>query len=425
MEREDIVISTDDESKSAENEIVTTVEDETDYKGKKQRKHGNMRIIVITAVITIFATMALTTVLFFSRFGGALNFASRYYKLYEIENVINSCYIGETDSESLLDYAASGLVAGTGDQWSSYLSADELASYSANLANSYVGIGVTVTKEDGAYIYVSKVDENGGAYETGIQVGDYIKAVDGTDIKDKELSEVTELIKGEEGTTVALTIVRNGEELSFTAERRSIAEHSMEYEMIGNVGYVKLLNFYDNSGDEFIAAVDDLISQGAQSFVFDVRFNGGGYLKELMKMLDYLLPEGVIFQMEDINGEITTTESDASCIDMPIAVLINDNTISAAEYFAAAIREYDRGSLVGTPTMGKGYSQRLFYLSDGSAINLSNAKYYTPKGECLAGVGLTPDVEIDIDYEEYYGVYYGTLSHEEDSQLQAALESVK
>ena len=180
-----------------------------------------------------------------------------------------------------------------------------------------------------------------------------------------------------------------------------------------------------NTGNDFIAAVDDLISQGADSLVFDVRFNGGGYLHELLKMLDYLLPEGVIFNSEDINGNTATNESDAECIELPMTVLVNDMTYSAAEYFAEAIREFGWGSVVGGQTTGKGYSQILIKPSDGSAVNLSTMKYYTPNGTCLAGVGITPDVVIETDEEEYYGVYYGILDREEDSQLASALELVR
>ena len=187
----------------------------------------------------------------------------------------------------------------------------------------------------------------------------------------------------------------------------------------------KRQNFHRGAGDEIIETTNSLLDSGAGSIVYDVRFNGGGYLDELLKALDYLLPEGTIFVTEDINGQRYTEESDAECIDVPIAVLVNDSTYSAAEYFAETLREFGRATVVGQKTTGKGYSQQVFYLSDGSAINLSTMKYFTPDGTCLAGVGITPDVPVDISDEEYVGVYLGTLAHGEDTQLQAAVESVK
>ena len=198
-----------------------------------------------------------------------------------------------------------------------------------------------------------------------------------------------------------------------------------EQDLNGDVGYIKILNFYDNTAADFIIAVEDVMSKGAKGLVFDVRYNGGGYLRELYNMLDYVLPEGVIFRTEDKEGNEYTKESDSSCIEMPIAVLINDMSISAAEYFAAVISEYNWGTLVGTNTLGKGYSQELIYLSDGSAINLSTMRYFTPNGVCLAGVGLTPDVIVEISDEEYVGLYYDSVSHEEDTQLQKAIEIVR
>ena len=412
----------EDNNFEIENEIVEEVEENIEIKVKKPRRWPT---IVITAVITIFVTLGLSTFLFFSTFGDALNVALRYKKLYEIETIIESQFIGDATFTEILDGAASGMVAGIGDQWSSYLPAEELAAYNDNRANSYVGIGVTVSKNVGEYIYVSEVNPNGGAYNAGILSGDYIKEVEGIDILDMALEDVTALIKGEEGTTVNLTIIRDGNDIDITVERLRVIEPSIESELIGDVGYVKILNFYNNTADDFILAVDTLKSKGASSLVFDVRFNGCGYLRELYKMLDYVLPEGVIFRTEDKEGNEYTKESDASCVELPVVVLINDMSISAAEYFAAVISEYNWGTLVGTNTLGKGHSQELIYLSDGSAVNLSTMRYFTPNGLCLAGVGLTPDVTVEISDEEYVGLYYGSVSHAEDTQLQKAIEILK
>ena len=403
-------------------EVLNEVEETSEIVVKKIRRWP---AVVITAIITLFITMGLTTVLFFSTFGDALNVALRYKKLYEIETIVESQFIGDATFSEILDGAASGMVAGIGDQWSSYLSAEELSAYNDNRTNSYVGIGVKVTKNVGEYIYVSEVNINSGAYFAGVLVGDYIKEVEGIDVLNMALEDVTTLIKGEEGTNVNLTIIRDGKDIGIAVERVRVIEPSVEHELIGDVGYIKILNFYDNTAADFIIAVEDVMTKGAKGLVFDVRYNGGGYLRELYNMLDYVLPEGVIFRTEDKEGNKYTKESDSSCVEMPIAVLINDMSISAAEYFAAVISEYNWGTLVGTNTLGKGYSQELIYLSDGSAINLSTMRYFTPNGVCLAGVGLTPAVVVEISDEEYVGLYYDSVSREEDTQLQKAIEIVR
>ena len=412
----------EDKNTELENINVDDTDESTETDTVEVKRSRRWPTIVITAVITLLVTMVITTVLFFSTFGDALNVALRYKKLYEIETIIESRFIGDAEFSEILDGAASGMISGIGDQWSSYISADELAAYNDNRSNSYVGIGITVSKNVGEYMYISEVNPTGGAYNAGMLPGDYVKSVEGIDILDMELESVTELIKGEEGTKVDITIIRDGKDINVSVERLRVVEASIEYEMIGNVGYIRILNFYDNTAADFKSAVETVIAEGAAGLVFDVRYNGGGYLRELYQMLDYVLPEGVIFRTEDREGNEYTEESDASCVDMPIAVLINDMSISAAEYFAAVISEYNWGTLVGINTLGKGYSQELIYLSDGSAVNLSTRRYFTPNGICLAGVGLTPDIVVEISDEEYVGLYYKTVTHDDDTQLQKAIE---
>ena len=388
-------------------------------------KKRSAKTIIITAVITAIAVLALSAAAFIYFFGDAVEFKSKYPKLVELAEVIDNQYIGEYNPDDLSEAAAYDMVTATGDQWSYYISADDLEEHIMTSNNKYVGVGITVSKADGEYITVEAVEAGGSAAEAGIIPGDLITAVDGTDILSMSLNDVKDLISGEEGTTVELTVSSNGESKTMTLERKSIKIESVNYRMIDDIGYVKIANFYENTADDFIAAVDSLIEQGANGLVFDVRYNGGGYLHELMDMLDYLLPEGVIFRSEDKDGNTYTEQSDAECVNLPMAVLVNDMTYSAAEYFAEAIREFDCGTVVGSKTSGKGYSQNLIYLSDGSAVNLSTMKYYTPNGTCLAGVGITPNTEIEVSDEEYYGVYYGTVDDSGDSQLQAALQSVK
>ena len=195
--------------------------------------------------------------------------------------------------------------------------------------------------------------------------------------------------------------------------------------MLDGIGYIRLDNFYTGTGDDFIRTAESLLEQGASALVMDVRFNGGGYVSELTQMLDYLLPEGTIFHMEFTDGTVHETSSDAGCVDCPMAVLVNDCSYSAAEYFAEAIREFDCGIVGGQATTGKGYSQTMIRLSDGSGVNLSTARYFTPNGSSLAGTGIQPDIPVETDEDEYFAVYYGVLPREEDHQLQAVLEALR
>ena len=189
----------------------------------------------------------------------------------------------------------------------------------------------------------------------------------------------------------------------------------------GQIGYVKIANFDTRCFDETSAAIDALLDDGAQALIFDVRNNGGGYKDELVKILDRLLPEGILFQSEDYSGTKQTDRSDAACIELPMAVLVNQDSYSAAEFFAAALQEYDWATVVGTKTCGKGNFQTAFTLSDGSMLNLSIGKYYTPQGRSLTDLGVTPDVEIEYDDETYAKLYYSQLEDADDTQLQAAL----
>lgn len=217
-------------------------------------------------------------------------------------------------------------------------------------------------------------------------------------------------VRGEEGTFVTLTILRGEESFPVSVERRSIQTPVATYEMLdGQIGYIKIANFDTRCAEETNAAMDELIAQDAKALIFDVRNNGGGYKNELVKALDKILPEGILFQSEDYQGSKQIDRSDADCIDLPMAVLVNQDSYSAAEFFAAAIQEYDWGTVVGTKTVGKGNFQTAFTLSDGSMLNLSIGKYYTPQGRSLTDTGVIPDIEITLSDEDGAKLYYGQL----------------
>ena len=338
--------------------------------------------------------------------------------------LIRTSFVGEYEESDVIDNAMAGMIAGTGDRWSYYLSPESYQAEMEHRANAYVGIGVTVdySREEG--LSIVGVTAGGPAEEAGLQPGELITAVDGVSAVGEDREEAMDLIQGEEGTTVVLTVQDEaGTEREVTVERRNIESDPVSYEMLeGDVGYVQISNFFSRSADGLKAAVDDLQSRGARALVFDVRTNGGGYLDELTAMLDYLLDEGPILQTRSHTGAEEVVESDAACVDLPMAVLVNADTYSAAEIFAGELQERGVGVIVGVPTSGKGYSQQTFLLPNGGAVGLSTAAYFTGEGVSLIGTGLTLDREVALTEEQAAQLAAGTLEHGEDPQLQAALE---
>ena len=345
-------------------------------------------------------------------------------KLQQLQALIEEKFIGDADSTALEDAAADAMVKATGDRWSYYISAEDYEAYTENMNNAYQGVGITITVEDGG-MRIVEVYAGSGAAEAGLEPQDLLIAVEDTDVRGMETGDVRDLIRGAENTFVTLTVLRNGEELRFQVERRQVEIPVVFSQMITEtVGYVAIDNFDTRCAQEAIAAIEDLLGQGARKLLFDVRYNPGGYADELVELLDYLLPEGDLFRTIRYDGQAHVDTSDANCLDMPMAVLINADSYSAAEFFAAALQEYEAATVVGEKSVGKGYFQNTFRLSDGSAVALSVGKYFTPKGVSLAEVGVTPDVECPVDEDTAAMIYYGTLEPLEDPQILAALEAL-
>ena len=347
-------------------------------------------------------------------------------KAAEVQEIIETYFIDDYDEDTLADGAASGMVDATGDEWSYYLSADEVAAYEESMANAYVGVGITITEDaEAGGMRVEEVVSGGPAEEAGIRMGDLLLAVEGEDVLPLGIDGTRNLVRGEEGTHVNMHFSRNGTEYDVSVERRSIETPVVTGELLDeNIGYIKIGNFDERSAAETIAFVKDLIGQGAEALLFDVRFNPGGYADELVKVLDYLLPEGDLFRSVDYAGREEVDTSDASCVELPMAVLVNEDSYSAAEFFAAALQEYEWATIVGSQTYGKGNFQTAFYLSDGSMVNLSIGKYYTPGGKSLSETGVTPDVVVDLDDEQYALLYYNALEQADDPQFQAAIDTL-
>lgn len=369
---------------------------------------------VLVAVLSSFATLAVSAFLPDPSAG----------KLEQLSALIDERFVGEADMTQLEDSAAAAMITATGDRWSYYIPASEYQSYREQSENAYVGVGITIQQtEESMGFAIIAVEPEGPAAEAGIQPGDVLIMVEDEDVRGITMEEVKEKVKGEEGSSVKLTVLRYGDHRSFTVERRQVLTKVAEWEMLdNNIGLVTIVNFDERCAEETIRAVENLIQNGAASIVFDVRHNPGGYASEMVDVLDYLLPEGDLFRMVSYQGRESVDTSDAKCLDIPMAVLVNSGSYSAAEFFAAALQEYEAAVIIGQQTTGKGFYQNTFQFTDGSAAAISVGKYFTPKGVSLEGVGITPDIPVETDEETASAIYYDILPAMEDPYIQAAVE---
>ena len=344
-------------------------------------------------------------------------------KLDELSEMIQERFIGEEDVTKMEDAAAAAMVDALGDEWSYYIPASEYANYLDQMSNSYVGVGITIELREDGYLNLVDVVEDGPADRAGLRRGDVLIRVEDQDCAQIGLEQTRNLVRGEDSSQVRLTVQRDGQEQEFCVTRAYFETVVAEGQMVSDrTGLVTIYNFDSRCAEETLAAIDALIEQGAENLIFDVRNNPGGYKTELVKVLDYLLPEGELFRSQYYTGQEEVDRSDAEFLDMPMAVLVNLHSYSAAEFFAAALREYDAAVMVGEHTYGKGYFQQTFELEDGSAVGLSVGKYFTPNGVSLAGVGLTPDLEIPLSEEQAAQVARGTMDPQQDPHIQAAIE---
>ena len=335
--------------------------------------------------------------------------AEIYGKIGEIRRTIDAYYVGEYDEQDAVDMAAAGYVAGIGDQWSTYMSKESYDEYKLSFSGQSFGIGLfTSYVADKNELRIVEVFRGSDGETLALQKGDLILGAEGKTVDKDGYTEVVNAIAGEEGTKAQVTIYRTatGETETVEMERKTTEQVMATGWMLedGKTGMVRIYNFRKGSETQMIDAVDALIEQGAERLVFDVRNNPGGSVESVCDALDYLLPEGDIMTLRTKGGDETIYRSDADEINLPMAVLVNADSISAAEFFAAALQEYDKAIIVGGQTMGKGYSQQNYVLSDGSALHLSDQEYFTPQGKSLIGTGITPDVPTDAP--EGFDLYF-------------------
>lgn len=340
-----------------------------------------------------------------------------------LEEIDNS-FLFEYDAEAVEDAVYASLFEALDDPYSAYYTEEEYNSVIEQMSGAFFGIGVVMqlNEEENCAEVVSLV-ESGAAKEVGIRPGDLLWEADGESLRDLSLTEVGALVKGEEGTMVHVKVYRPSEEiyLEFDVERRRIENDTVYGEMLEDgIGYLQITEFDNITDEQFEKVLTELKEQGMTSLIIDLRSNPGGTVDSVVKISDMLLGEGLITYTETKNGKRTEYKSDSNQLyDGPLVVLINGNSASASEILAGAIQDHDRGTLVGTTSFGKGIVQVVKPMTDGTAIKLTIARYYTPDGTCIHEIGVEPDVEVEISEE---AIADGLVEVEEDDQLQRAIE---
>lgn len=337
-------------------------------------------------------------------------------KLNEIYEWMKIYYYEDFDKSDIQNALYDGLIGGLDDPYSVYYTQEEYKDLMVSTSGTYYGIGAGLKQDkETMQVTITKVYRGTPAEEAGLKNGDVIISVGDIEATSMEVSALVQNIRGEEGTKVHMVIYREStkETLEFDVERRNVELPSIEGEMLeGGIGYIQVTEFQSKTDEQFAAMVEQLQQQGMKGLIIDLRANPGGLLTSVVNMLDYVLPEGLLTYVEDKYGNRQEYRSDEKCIDMPIVVLIDENSASASEIFAGAMKDYKYATLVGKNTFGKGIVQNIIPLSDGDAIKLTTARYYTPNGSYIHGVGIVPDVEVDYTYtgpekEDYDKQYDG------------------
>lgn len=390
--------------------------------------------VILTVIFSVLITFQVTYLSMWKSFRRAeLESATEKETISSIEQklellyqIYGENYIGEIDPEELETGVMLGFVYGTGDRYGEYMDAKTYAEFTSDTEGDTEGIGIMVIENaDTGLIEVVEVMANSPALESGIHVGDLICKIEGQDAAEMGYYKALDMMLGKAGTTAEFTVLRGTEYVDFSIERRHVEQINVNYHMYSDAktGIVRVTSFDTVTAAQFIQAVEELQKQGAERYVFDMRNNTGGLLDSVVEILDYLLPEGAIIRISGNDGVEEVISSDSAEFDAPMAVLVNGSTASAAELFTAALRDYEKSVTVGTTTFGKGSMQTVIPFSDGSALRVTYKMYSPPVSDNYDGVGITPDLEIELD-EALSGKSIYSITDAEDNQLQAAIAAL-
>jgi len=395
-------------------------------------KKGLRKGICLTLVVVLLLTAAGSIVLrrngfvftsfaFDKKLTGEVLSEPVQKKVAEILSALSAYYYEDIPTEKLPDGMYAGMVDSLGDRYTTYFTAEEYKEYISGSNGTYYGIGAVLTQDrKTGVISISRVYEGSPAEKAGLLKGDIFISADGVAAEGIDITEFVTHVKGDKGTKVKLVMERDGKKKTFTVIRDEVEVPTVEHQMLKNhTGYISILEFDKVTADQFRTALKDLKKQKMTSLIVDLRDNPGGMVSSVTEILDEILPKGLLVYTQDKNGKKTEYKSDSNELGMPLAVLVNENSASSSEIFAGAIKDYEYGTLIGTKTFGKGIVQVLLPLSDGSAIKVTTAKYFTPKGNYIHEVGIEPDVK--LEYKQQKKEY----DINKDNQVKKALEILK
>lgn len=389
-------------------------------------KHKEYASGVLTGVLVVALAAGGVKFVQQRQYNGVLSDSSHVQKIEYLEKMIDQEYLGEVDNDEMAEGVYAGLVYGLGDVYSRYYTADEYAQETASTDGAYAGIGVSIQKNKNGGVQIAECYEGGPGADAGLQTGDVITAINDTDVTDMELSDVVSLIRENKDKTIVLTVFRENEEKSreISVDVTDVELPSVFGEMLDKkTGYIQITQFTGVTPQQYKDMFTELKDKGMERLVIDLRDNPGGLLTSVCDILREILPEGLIVYTEDKYGNREEETCDGKHqLDMPLAVLVNENSASASEIFAGAVQDHGVGTIVGTTTYGKGVVQELRQLSDGSAVKLTVSNYYTPNGNSINKVGIKPDVEVKL---ASVLLNKDEITHEEDNQLQKALNVIE
>ncbi len=356
-----------------------------------------LSLIAVSIAVTFILTSFFSLQSFNTKVMDVNEKGKKYEALQSLDTIVRESYLGDINEQTLEDGILKGYVQGIDDKYSRYLTEEEYLTELNENSGTLVGLGLTITEDESGYIRISEIISSSPAADSGLLKNDLITTIDGIDVKEVGFSEAADAMKGTEGSTVTLIVRRDGKDTEYTFTRRSIVVETVEAEMLGNlIGYIKINNFKENTPEQFIEALERLTVNGARAIIFDLRGNGGGLVSALEECLDPLLPEGIIATSEYKDGHTETLiYSDSSELNLPMAVIVDRQTASAAELFSASLRDFGKAVIVGEQTYGKGVMQDITELDDGGALILTVAEYKTVYSECYDGIGITPDYPVE------------------------------
>lgn len=354
------------------------------------------------------------------------NRLKQYEKLDLLMQLVELYYYEDVDTDEMLESAAVGLIAGIGDVYSVYYTKEDMEAFNEETEGEYAGIGCQLLADPtDQMITITRVFKGSPAEEAGMRSGDKIVYVNDVYYSAYEMDAAVDVMRGTPGENVKVTVLRGLDTVDFDITRKVVNINYVEYEILdGNIGYVMVYDFLGDAVEGFRTALEAFQAANVTGMIIDLRNNGGGLLDASVEMADMILPEGTVVSIRDKNGAEEAFTIDGEYYDVPMVVLVNGYSASASEILSGAIRDTGEGMLVGTRTFGKGVVQSVIDFPDGSGLKVTTARYFTPSGECIHGVGIEPDVEIELDEDVVTRYGLNNLPHEQDAQLQKAIELI-